>query len=53
MPEAEKATVELKRDYPGLRSDEFAAWFPYANPDDGKLIDGKLITEALHCAGWR
>jgi hypothetical protein len=46
MPEAEKATAELKRDYPGLSSDEFAAWLPYANPDDSKLI-----TAALHRAG--
>jgi hypothetical protein len=36
------------RDYPGLTSDEFAAWFPYANPDDGKLV-----TEALRRAGWQ
>jgi hypothetical protein len=48
MPEAEKATAELMRDYPGLTSDEFAAWFPYANPDDGKLV-----TEALRRAGWQ
>jgi DNA-binding SARP family transcriptional activator/TolB-like protein len=48
MPEAEKATLELKRDYPGLTSDEFAAWFPYANPDDGKLV-----TDALRRAGWQ
>ena len=47
MPEAGKATAELKRDYPGLGADEFAAWFPYANPDDGNLI-----AEALHRAGW-
>jgi DNA-binding SARP family transcriptional activator/tetratricopeptide (TPR) repeat protein len=48
MPEAERATLELKRDYPGLTSDEFAAWFPYANPDDGKLV-----TDALRRAGWQ
>jgi hypothetical protein len=48
MPEAEKATAELKRDYPRLSSDEFAAWFPYANLDDGKLV-----TDALRRAGWQ
>jgi hypothetical protein len=48
MPEAEKATAELKRDYPGLTSYEFAGWFPYANPDDGNLV-----TEALRRAGWQ
>ncbi len=46
--EAAVATAELKRDYPGLTAGEFAAWFPYANPEDGKLV-----TEALHRAGWR
>jgi len=48
MPEAEKAAAELKRDYHGLTSEEFAAWFPYANPGDGKLV-----TEALRRAGWQ
>jgi hypothetical protein len=43
-----KGNAEFMRDYPGLTSDEFAAWFPYANPDDGKLV-----TEALRRAGWQ
>lgn len=46
--EAAKATAELKRDYPGLTSNEFVAWFPYANPKDWKPV-----TEALHRAGWQ
>jgi tetratricopeptide (TPR) repeat protein len=48
LPEAAMAIAELKRDYPGLTSDEFAAWFPYANPKDGKPV-----TEALRRAGWQ
>jgi DNA-binding SARP family transcriptional activator/TolB-like protein len=46
--EAARAIAELKRDYAGLSSDEFAAWFPYANPEDGKPV-----TEALRRAGWQ
>ena len=39
---------DLKRDYAGLNADEFAAWFPYANPHDGDAI-----TKALVQSGWR
>ena len=39
---------DLKRDYAGLNADEFAAWFPYANPHDGDAI-----TKALVSSGWR
>jgi DNA-binding SARP family transcriptional activator/Flp pilus assembly protein TadD len=48
MPEAEKATAELKLDYPGLTAEEFAAWLPYANSDDGKPV-----AEALRRVGWQ
>jgi Flp pilus assembly protein TadD len=48
MPEAAKATENLKRDYPGLTAEEFAAWLPYVNPDDGKPV-----AEALRRAGWQ
>lgn len=48
LSEAIQATERLKRDYAGLSSDEFAAWFPYADPDDGKPV-----AEALRRAGWQ
>jgi DNA-binding SARP family transcriptional activator/TolB-like protein len=48
LSEAAMATAELKRDYPGLSSGEFAAWFPYADPKDGGPV-----TEALCRAGWQ
>ena len=38
---------DLKRDYAGLNADEFASWFPYANPRDGEAI-----TKALVQSGW-
>ena len=38
---------DLKRDYAGLNADEFASWFPYANPHDGDAI-----TKALVKSGW-
>ena len=38
---------DLKRDYAGLSADEFASWFPYANPRDGDAI-----TRALVQSGW-
>ncbi|MEP7174371.1 MAG: tetratricopeptide repeat protein [Aestuariivirga sp.] len=45
---AEMLVNDLKRDYSGLNADEFAAWFPYANPHDGGAI-----TKALVNSGWR
>jgi Flp pilus assembly protein TadD len=39
---------DLKRDYPGLNADEFAAWFPYANSHDGDKIRTALVK-----SGWR
>jgi DNA-binding SARP family transcriptional activator/TolB-like protein/Tfp pilus assembly protein PilF len=38
----------LKRDYGGLRSAEFAGWFPYADADMGRPI-----VAALQRAGWQ
>jgi DNA-binding SARP family transcriptional activator/TolB-like protein/Tfp pilus assembly protein PilF len=46
--QAVQATAELKLDYAGLSSDDFAAWFPYADPDDRKPV-----AEALRRAGWQ
>jgi DNA-binding SARP family transcriptional activator/Tfp pilus assembly protein PilF len=48
LRDAEAAAAELKRDYPGLNAEAFAAWFPYANPNDSKPI-----AEALRRAGWQ
>ena len=45
---AGKLVDDLKRDYAGLNADEFASWFPYANPSDGDQI-----TRALVQSGWR
>ncbi|MGB8314665.1 MAG: tetratricopeptide repeat protein [Aestuariivirga sp.] len=43
------ATVrDLKRDYSGLSAAEFTAWFPYANPGDGTIVQ-----DALMQSGWR
>ena len=53
---ASKATIEgaaatvtdLKRDYAGISAKEFTAWFPYANPSDGSIVQDALIH-----SGWR
>ena len=47
MQAASRATLELRRDYPGLTAKEFAGWFPYA-----RAADGELVTDALQRAGW-
>ncbi len=47
LQEASRATLELRRDYPGLTAEEFAGWFPYA-----RAADGELVSEALQRAGW-
>lgn len=39
---------DLKRDYAGLNADEFAAWFPYANPRDGVAITKSLVQSGWH-----
>ena len=47
LDSAEILVNDLKRDYAGLNADEFASWFPYANPHDGDAI-----TKALVKSGW-
>ena len=44
---ATRVVAGLKQDYPGLSGEEFAGWFPYANP-----ANNKLIRKALQSAGW-
>ena len=44
---ASRVVEGLKQDYPNLSAEEFAAWFPYANP-----ANNKLIKKALQGAGW-
>jgi Flp pilus assembly protein TadD len=45
--DAERTADSLKHDYLGLGSEEFASWFPYANPKDGDSIK-----TALRQSGW-
>ena len=44
---ASQATLELRRDYPGLSVEDFVGWFPYA-----RARDGEPIKQALLRAGW-
>ena len=45
---ARKIVAALQRDYGGLSSKEFAAWFPYARP-----AIGEPVRQALRQSGWR
>jgi adenylate cyclase len=44
---AVRATQDLRRDYPGLTAEQFAAWFPYAS-----AASAEPVKQALQRAGW-